>query len=174
MSGSIRGDGLEVERTFLLRGMPVLPPSATAWQIEQGYLHGNAEIEGRVRRETGPNGTAVCTHTIKHGTGLVRKEQERALEGSEFERLWAQTEGRRLRKIRHKVVEGAVVWEIDEFIGLPQIEGRSLVMAEVEIPAEMEANEIVLPAWLTPVVIREVTEEPQFRNYSLATASATI
>jgi len=165
---------LEIERTFLLSGMPALPGSASRWRIEQGYLHGDALLEGRVRRVVAPDGSVEFTHTIKHGTGLVRRERERRIDRAEFERLWGMTEGRRLRKDRFKVADGSFTWEIDRFEGLPPIEGRELVMAEVEIPAGVDPDAVSIPSWLGPVVVREVTEEPRFRNYSLATASGTI
>ena len=61
---------------------------------------------------------------------------------------------------------GDQIWEIDQFLGI------DLVLAEAELPS-ME-TELVLPAWLQARVIREVTEEPAFRNFELARSSGQI
>ena len=160
---------LEIERSFLLASMPTLPTddrNRGMLRIEQGYLreipegkHGS--IEGRIRRTEHPDGRITCVHTIKHGTGLVRTEQERSLEPSEFDALWPRTEGRRLTKERHRIREGDLLWEIDRFLEI------DLVLAEVELPTvETDAP---MPDWLACVVVREVTDEPEYRNFALAT-----
>jgi len=177
-SGSIphhaHGASMEIERTFLLDRMPPIPDGAERWEIEQGYFAGDGEIEGRLRRVRVPTGHEQFFHTIKRGTGLIREEHEREIAREEFERLWPQTEGRRLSKARFRINAGTLVWEIDQFHGLPPIEGRALVIAEVEIPPGIEPSSVEPPAWLRERVVREVTDEPRFRNYALATASATI
>jgi CYTH domain-containing protein len=161
---------LEIERKYLLDGLPQLPDDATAWQIEQGYLPDPGEtssqfVEGRIRRTVGPDGHVVVTHTVKRGDGVERSEVERPMAEDEFEMHWPDTHGRRIRKIRHCVRSSLgsipVTWEIDEFLD------RELVLAEVEIPAA--DVEICFPDWLAPHVVREVTGDRSFRNYSLAT-----
>jgi CYTH domain-containing protein len=156
------GPPLEIERVFLLRAMPDLPPGAEALRIEQGYLPepGEGDVEGRLRRTTRPDGRVKLVHTVKKGLGLVREESERELDEAEFDRLWPRTAGRRLTKTRHVVPCGALRWEVDRF------DGFDLVLAEIELPAP--DTPVTLPAWLAPHVVREVTEEPAFRNYELA------
>ena len=51
-------------------------------------------------------------------------------------------------------------YEIDEF------NDRELVLAEIELSAEDE--ELVIPDWLKPHVVREVTGEPEYVNVNLA------
>ena len=158
----------EIERVYLLTSLPELPPQAAAWRIEQGYLpdppagsQPGTFYEGRLRRKVSPEGKEAFVHTVKSGKGLVREETERDLEASEFAAQWPQTEGRRICKTRYKVAEGGLVWEIDAFDELP------LVMAEVELESADQAVE--LPAWLAPHVVRELTEDPRYRNFALAT-----
>ncbi len=156
---------LEIERVFLLARMPDLPPGAEVVHIEQGYLPdaGDDEanpVEGRLRRTRRASGEVRCFHTVKKGLGLVRTEVERELPEEEFERLWPSTAGRRLIKTRHKVRAGDLTWEVDRF------EGLDLVLAEVELPDA--AHEAPLPAWLAPHVVREVTEDPEYRNFAIA------
>ncbi|MGE0707388.1 MAG: adenylate cyclase [Planctomycetota bacterium] len=156
----------EIERVYLLSGLPELPPGAEPWRIEQGYLPEHELdapdcLEGRVRRKTAPTGKTSYVHTIKRGQGLVREETERAIDAAEFEAAWGRTLGRRISKTRHRVREGELVWEVDVFDELP------LVMAEVELPyAEYPVE---LPAWLAPHVVRELTEDSRYRNFALAT-----
>lgn len=160
---------LEIERVFLLARLPDLPPGAEALRIEQGYLpdpagaEGQAQagaLEGRLRRTTRQDGEVRCHHTVKKGLGLVRTEEEREVPVAEFERLWPRTAGRRIVKTRHEVKAGALTWEVDRF------EGLDLVLAEVELPSE--AHEAPLPDWLAPHVVREVTDDPSYRNFAIA------
>ncbi len=157
---------LEIERTFLLDSMPSLPAGARVLRIEQGYLperpgrRRDPLAEGRLRRTVHPDGAVVCTHTLKHGKGLVRREVERTIPADEFERRWPRTAGRRLTKTRHCVPEGDLLWEIDRYDGL------DLVLADVELPTP--ETRVTLPAWLAPHVIRDVTDEPEYRNYRIA------
>jgi adenylate cyclase len=152
---------LEIERTYLLDRLPVLPADAVALRIEQGYFPARAgSLEGRLRRTTAPDESVACTHTIKRGNGLVRQEIEREITPDEFALLWPETEGRRLRKTRHVVTVGELKWEIDEYDEL------DLVLADIELPSP-DAH-VAPPHWLRPHIVRDVTDEPAYRNYRLA------
>jgi CHAD domain-containing protein/CYTH domain-containing protein len=152
------GANLEIERKYLLRALPERVRGAESIEIEQGYLPGNA-VRERLRRSVGPRG-ARLTRTVKFGTGVVRAEFEEELPDAEFARLWPLTAGARLRKRRYLVPDGSFVWEIDEFLD------RALVLAEIELPTA--DTEIVIPEWLAPSVVREVTDESAFGNLRLA------
>ncbi len=148
---------LEIERKFLLTGMPPLPESTTL-TMHQGYIPGERLVErlrmvqeGRHRR---------YYRTIKVGSGLVRTELEEETSRAVFEQMWPLTEGKRLTKRRHVVPDGDLHWEIDEFTD------RQLVLAEVELPS---ADVVVeLPEWLAPCVDRDVTGDPAYLNSTLA------
>jgi CHAD domain-containing protein/CYTH domain-containing protein len=148
----------EIERKYLLRGLPERVRGAESVEIEQGYLPGGV-VRERLRRAVGPRG-ARWTRTVKVGTGLARAEFEEEVAPSEFTRLWPLTEGARLRKRRYRVPDGPLTWEVDEFLDRP------LVLAEVELPAEDTPAEP--PEWLAPWIEREVTREPEFSNLRLA------
>ena len=150
---------LEIERKFLLDGVPALDQEDSAAEIEQGYLPGERVIE-RIRR-TRTDGKEELLRTIKEGTGISRLEVEEPLPADVFARLWPLTEGRRIRKRRHHVKDGDLTWEIDEF------RDRNLVVAEVELPSP--STEVTPPDWLRPHVVREVTDDPAYSNYRLAT-----
>jgi len=158
-------DSVEIERSYLLRAMPALPPNGEVWRIAQGYFAADSQggIEGRLRRVVHSDGRCEFFHTVKRGFGLVREEIERQIDGQEFERLWPRTEGQRLSKTRHRIPAddgSGLVWEIDRFDGI------DLVLAEVELPAaEVQPR---IPPWLAGLIVRDVTEEPEYRNSRIA------
>ncbi len=148
----------EIERKYLLTRAPDLPEDAVTCEIEQGYLP-SEQMEERVRRIEDAGGVRY-KRTIKVGSGVRRLEFEEELEPHVFETLWSLTEGRRIRKRRHKVRNGNAVWEIDEFLD------RDLWLAEIELPSA--EHEIELPAWLEAAGAREVTESGEYANRRLA------
>lgn len=155
------GHGLpmEIERKFLLHGLPPLAATAPSTQIEQGWLPG-IMLRERLRRETAAQEPAKLTRTIKLGAIGGRIEVEEPTEPGLFEALWPLTVNARIRKRRHRVVEGALTWEIDVFLD------RDLVLAEVELTDAAQAVEI--PAWLGPFIVREVTHEAAYLNSVMA------
>ncbi len=168
--------GIEIERKYLLDRLPPVPPGAECWRIEQGYLSPEAllrnadastttpsDVEfgfGRLRRTIMADGSVVCTHTLKIGSGLQRAEKERVISEADFHLHWPKTEGRRIRKTRWRVPHGSVTWEIDD------IEDGWIALAEVELEtAEQVAKP---PQWLAPHILRDVTDDPAYTNSALA------
>lgn len=166
------GAPLEIERVWLLSGMPELPPHAEALTIRQGYLPigdpddpfpGDPEVvpeTGRIRSIQRAGAERNHVHTVKRGHGLVREERERTISAAAFDAAWPATAGRRLSKTRWRVSEGDRTWEIDRFDHL------DLVLAEVELDDPKQPVQI--PDWLAGHLLREVTEEPAFRNAEIA------
>ena len=150
--------GVEIERKYLLHALPDPMPAADVVMIDQGYLAGRRLIE-RLRREASATGERL-TRNVKSGSGVTRTELEEETTPEVFEAMWPLTQGRRVTKRRHRIVEGLLTWEIDEFTD------RDLVLAEVElVDAEQQPD---LPGWLAPFVVREVTGEPEYVNANLA------
>ena len=147
---------MEVERKFLVTAPPDLG-GADADEIEQGYLAIGSDGEVRVRRK----GDRLLL-TAKRGSGLSREEAEVELDRASFDKLWALTEGRRLRKRRHVVPHGGLKIEIDVYGG--DLEG--LMVAEIEFPSEEEAKAFEPPGWLG----EEVTGDHRYLNETLATS----
>jgi adenylate cyclase len=173
----------EIERVYLLRALPTPLPHGEVWRIDQGYLplqsqvidgnsHGSGtpipshQLEGRLRRITHSDGSVEHIHTIKSGVGLVRQETERSIDAETFAHEWPRTVGRRLEKVRTRITIGDRLWEIDQFTHIP------LVLAECELPSIDTPLDI--PDWLAPFIVREVTEEPAFRNAELALRSGLL
>jgi CYTH domain-containing protein len=158
----------EIERVWLLAGLPVMPEPLAILTITQGYVRSSIAKEAglgpkfRLRKSVGQDGTASWTQTRKTGQGMVREEEERPLTLDEFEAMWPLTEGRRIKKTRFCIAaagdEG--VWEVDEFHGL------DLAMAEIEL--QTPSREVSIPHWLNSVIVTEVTEDGRYRNSSLA------
>jgi len=161
VAGQMRGGGAdrEIERKFLLRRMPSLPEGAVRTEIAQGYLPGE-RLQERVRRVRRAGEPARYYRTVKLGTGISRTELEEEADEATFRRLWPLTKGRRIRKLRFKVPDGDLTWEIDRF------RGRRLVLAEIELPSEDHAFQI--PEWLRDCIERDVTGEDEYVNINLA------
>jgi CYTH domain-containing protein len=144
---------MEIERKFLITQAPHLHRRRSV-RIEQGYLSGG-EDEVRVRRK----GDGFWL-TVKRGAGMVRTEQEVALDREQFETLWPLTSGRRVEKDRTVISDGGRTIELDVFDN----ELRGLVVAEVEFEDEAEARAFVPPGWFG----REVTDDARYKNHALA------
>jgi len=152
---------MEIERKFLLSGVPPTMRFARRQPIRQGYLALDGDTEVRIR--ISPKGAVL---TIKSGSGGVRVEEEITLQARQAEALWELTEGRRVQKTRRHVrLAGAgsdaeLVAEVDEYAG--SLDG--LVVVEVEFPDEDAAAGFEPPAWFG----RELTGDWRYANRSLA------
>ncbi|HEX2091645.1 MAG TPA: hypothetical protein VHG28_04550 [Longimicrobiaceae bacterium] len=147
----------EIERKYLLRGLPRLD-GVEPEEIDQGWIPGERLVE-RVRRVRSGR-EERWYRTVKLGKGVRRVEVEEETPAALARALWRLTRGRRVRKLRYRVPDGGLVWEVDRF------RGRRLVLAEVELPSE--DTPVVFPEWLRPYVVREVTGEPEYLNQNLA------
>ncbi len=148
-------DGIEIERKFLLDGLPPALAFARRRAILQGYLAIDGDTEVRIRRT--PDG---ATLTIKHGSGEVRVEEELELGERQADALWELTDGRRLQKSRRQMrVDGHDV-DVDEYAAA--LDG--LVVAEIEFIDEASAQAFEPP----PLFGRELTGEPAYANRNLA------
>jgi CYTH domain-containing protein len=91
----------EIERKYLLDGLPPEGRDPAPVEIDQGYLPGQKLIE-RVRRTRDADGERYF-RTIKLGKGLSRIEVEEETDRALFTKLWSLTKGRRVRKRRHRI-----------------------------------------------------------------------
>lgn len=146
---------MEIERKFLLPGLPEGIEPASSAVLRQGYLVAGPDGSVRVRDSDG-----AFTLTAKSGSGLAREEVEIAITAGQFEALWPATEGRRVEKHRHRVPAGGLTYELDVFAG--SLAGLSLV--EVEFASVAEAAAFVPPEWFGA----EVTDDGRYTNAALA------
>lgn len=150
--------GVEIERKYLLHALPEHVPEGEVWVIEQGYVPGDRLVERLRRVRSGQEERFY--RTVKSGTGVARLELEEETSREVFEEMWPLTAGRRISKRRHRVPDGDMTWELDEFTD------RDLVLAEVEL--RHIDDEVPIPEWLAAAVVREVTGEPEYLNMNLA------
>jgi adenylate cyclase len=150
---------MEIERKFLLHGLPPRAAVAPSLRIEQGWLPGTL-LRERLRQSVSMNGDVVRTRTIKLGRPGARIEVEEPVSAGLFDSLWPLTSDARIHKRRHLVVEGGLTWEIDVFLD------RDLVLAEVELHDTQQ--EVPIPDWLAPFLVKEVTDDPAYLNAVMA------
>jgi CYTH domain-containing protein len=155
---NVAHQGLEIERKYLLTGLPAVRPDGEVLEVEQGWLPGE-RLQERVRRVRRGEETR-CWRTLKTGRGVTRVEVEEEAPAALFEALWPLTEGLRVFKRRHVIPDAGHVWELDEFTD------RELVLAEVELTSADEP--VTPPPWLAPYVVRDVTDEDAYVNRNLA------
>jgi adenylate cyclase len=148
--------GVEVERKFVVAGDPPEASVGESEMVRQGYLAIDGTTEARVR-SIGER----CMLTIKGGRGLRRTEEEIEIDAGRFDRLWPLTDGRRIEKVRRRVIlDDGLVAEVDVYAG--DLEG--LVTAEVEFASEEAAGAFRAPSWLGT----EVTGDDRYANRTLA------
>jgi adenylate cyclase len=147
--------GVEIERKFLVDRAP--DGLGDGDRIEQGYLAiGDDGVEVRVRRRGDD-----MTLTIKSGPGMMRTEEELAIDARRFASLWPLTEGRRVNKTRHLVpLDGGLTAELDVYSG----DHAGLLTAEIEFPSLEASEAFEPPAWLG----RDVTGDGDYANQALA------
>jgi len=146
----------EIERKWVLAAPPPLDDKPFD-EIRQGYLFSGA-AELRVRRAGNH-----CFITIKReGVKAARDEWENEIPEWTFDAVWPETKGKRLRKRRYSWREGRHKLELDVYEG--KLEG--LIVLEVEFRSTKSRDRFVLPDWAAGAI--EVTEDPRFRNESLA------
>ena len=147
--------GVEIERKFVVDRLPDGLPEGEA--IDQGYLAiGDDGVEVRVRRRGD-----TTSLTIKSGPGMVRTEEEFAIDERRFESLWSLTEGRRVTKTRHLIpLDDGLTAELDVYSG----DHDGLLTAEIEFSSVEASDAFTPPAWLG----RDVTGDARFANQALA------
>jgi adenylate cyclase len=144
----------EIERKFLVVN-ETWRLGAPGLVLRQGYIPTQDARTVRVR-VVGNQGYL----TLKGpAVGIVRSEFEYSIPLEDAETILATLcTPPLIEKYRYRIPAGAVVWEVDEFLGANQ----GLVVAEVELTSPDQA--VDLPDW----VGREVSHDPRYHNSNLA------
>lgn len=155
----------EIERKFLIEYPDVAwlerIPNCQRVEIIQTYLNVDPDHEVRIRQR-GLKGNYTYYETIKKKiSGLKRIETERRLSEKEYLRLLmeADTRQKQIRKTRYCLVYENQYFEIDLY---PFWKDQAIV----EIELRDAEQQIQMPEELK--VIREVTEEAEYKNAALA------
>ncbi|MBF2000422.1 MAG: CYTH domain-containing protein [Synechococcales cyanobacterium M58_A2018_015] len=146
--------GVEIERKFLVIG-DGWRALGTGVLYRQGYLVASPRCSVRVR-VVGEQGFI----TIKGATqGVSRSEFEYVIPLRDAAELLDTLCQRPLiEKIRYRIPQDGVVWEVDEFLG----ENAGLIVAEVELTDPEQP--LLLPEWIGS----EVSADPRYFNVNLA------
>lgn len=160
----------EIERKFLVKQESWRTTADAHYRekgarYRQGYLSTDKERTVRVRTiaqvrsAQGEGGEQHGYLTIKgKSVGASRAEYEYEIPMQDAEEMLDTLCQRPLiEKIRYKVDQGGVTWEVDEFFG----ENAGLIIAEVEL--EDADQSFTKPAW----VGQEVTDDPRYFNANL-------
>jgi len=141
------------ERRLLLSALPE-EGRGEVEELEQGWLPAERlrESVGAVR---GPGGERWFRSTSQ-GRGVARVEAMEEMGREDFEAYWPLTEGRRVKKRRHRPGP-ATGWCFDEYLD------RRLVLA-----VAVAGGGAALPPWLEPLVVRDVTGERGYADEALA------
>ncbi len=158
-------DPIEIERKYLIE-YPDLQwlenhPLCRRIDVIQTYLKA-PEGEQRRIRQRGENGYYVCTETIKRNiTGLKRIEVERRISEEEYleKMTQADPELMPIHKTRYCLTYDKQYFEIDVY---PFWKDKAIM----EIELSSEEQQVRFPPEIK--VIREVTDDPSFKNIALA------
>lgn len=145
---------VEIERKFLVVA-DAWPKGQRQIEITQGYLVRNDGMVLRVRQKAETFFLSVKARIDDRSSydfeyPIPREDAQIMFRHMCVENL--------VRKTRHEVKQGGLMWEIDEFHDANQ----GLVVAEIELPAVDVTFE--RPSWLSV----EVTSDKRYRNASLA------
>jgi CYTH domain-containing protein len=147
---------VEIERKFLVRRLPKDLSKHKSHKIIQGYTEITEDgTETRLRQKEN-----AYTQTVKSGKGLERQEVETELTEGQFSKLWPNTKGKRVEKMRFDLPYKDWIIEVDVYEGA--LEG--LVTAEVEFSSREEAESFTPPDWMN----QEVTQDDRYKNKNLA------
>lgn len=162
---------IEIERRFLLKELPgaLHRPfrGVQSFDIFQSYLPeviDNKVTRFRAQKDSVTGEEVYFLITKKKVSSKSAIETEEGLDHGRFFH-YTMTASKGIRKIRfHYKCHTGLVWEIDLFPANKQRE--QLIIAEVEL--KNEDVEVHVPHLIQEVLVREITEEPEFSNFNLA------
>jgi len=164
MAGEAEKETVIQKRFKVTREPENLPDEKIETRIEQAYLHSPGNKEDRIRKTK--SGKAVnFFRTTKIGKGLERKQYQRDITESEYNKLLRDREGyiiqKRRIKLEEKIGEGKIV--IDVFEGV--LEG--LFIIEADFKTQKDADAFKLPKFLSEKA-KDITEDSRYSNRTLA------
>jgi adenylate cyclase len=135
----------EIERRFLLCGLPIIPDDAEVIKIKQGYFESPVPHD-EVRIRIASNGTREMTAKI--GIGIERGEYNQRFNTLEVAEVFFSICAHKLEKTRHRI-NG---WEVDVF----KKPLNGIVLAEKELTHICE--NLIMPEWIEAMEPLEVTD----------------
>ena len=144
---------MEIERKYLVSGIPDNIDSYPCRFIEQGYL--NTAPVVRVRRD---NDNYYLTY--KGGGMMAREEYNLPLTKESYEHMRPKADGILISKTRYLIPFETYTIELDVF----DAPYEGLILAEVEFPDESSANSFTAPDWFG----EDVTFSKIYHNSTLS------
>lgn len=145
---------MEIERKYLVEGLPDDLESYPYHDIEQAYLCTTPVV--RIRRQ---DDDYILTY--KSSGMMSHEEYNLPLTKEAYEHLKTKADGNVITKRRYLLpLTDELTIELDLFSGI--FEG--MVLAEVEFPTEEAANAFVPPSWF----IQDVTFQKEYHNSYLS------
>lgn len=147
---------IEIERKYLVNSNDFKKQSNSKYLIVQGFLSSHPERTVRIRVKDDKGFLTVKGMTSEDGTTRFEWETELALD--EAKALLLLCEEGIIEKYRYEISHGALLFEVDEFLGANQ----GLVVAEVELSSVDQF--VDRPNWLGD----EVTGDIRYYNSQLS------
>ena len=164
---------LEIERRWLLRGLPDLV-ILLAIGVERAerttvYVVSDPDLELRIRQQSS-NGEITYPVVTKVGSGLMRQESPKLFANADIFNHYYITLDKPYLVKNHWIIplETGRKLEINRFTQ-PKFYG--LILAEMEFESEEAANSFGdndFPEWLKPLIIKEVTDDTRYNGKNLA------
>lgn len=154
-------DYMEIEKKFLLSGLPEYFDRYEKIEMEQGYLL-NKGCTLRIRRANDS-----CYLTLKQKDPLkavegiiINEEFETEIPQASYEALKRLVKGGFISKTRTLIPYLGHTIEVDEF----HEELQGLIFAEIEYTDEADALKLPVPTWFS----KDVSNDRRFRNTKLS------
>ncbi|MBQ5318063.1 MAG: hypothetical protein J6K17_03095 [Oscillospiraceae bacterium] len=148
---------LEIERRWLVK----IPDGLDKYEshyIEQAYLEPANGFQGRIRRW---DDKFIYTEKARTGSSMSRIENEREITEAEYAELQKHTILNVIKKRRHIIPVGTLVFELDVFENT--VESGFGIM-EAELPEE--STSVEMPDFVE--IVREVTDDGYYTNRNFA------
>ncbi len=106
-------------------------------------------------------------YTLKKGSGRVRQEREKNISKKKYKRLSKRKIGNKIIKTRYFFTIDKKNYELDIF----KKRFKGLAFLEIEFKNKKQMQDFILPEILSKIVIRDVSEDNNYTNSSLALLS---
>lgn len=151
----MNANGLEIEKRYLLKREPNTGSCIEIYNIEQYYTP-----EGRFRRQSGLGKVTYFKTNKKFVTEGVSEEIEIVITENDFIDA-IKTASKSISKTRTIYYNKHVKWEVDIF-------KNGLIIAEVELESIADLDTVVIPNFISEVLIMDITPFREFSNFNLA------
>ena len=153
---------VEIERKYLVAEVGEIPVPHETVEIEQVYLQTSDGNRARIRKR-GQRGAYTYFHTLKRSVSAGQRiEEERQITPREYASYLTSADPNRvpIHKTRTCFMWNSQYYELDRFIS----PCPGLILLEAELDTLHQS--VTIPPWIK--IVRDVTDEPQYTNATLA------